>query len=51
MSKKLLNLCLMAIMMVYGISAYALGQKDGVYQIGTAQDFKDFAALVNGSEP
>ena len=51
MSKKLLNLCLMAIMMVYGISAYALGQKDGVYQIGSAQDFKDFAALVNSSEP
>ena len=41
----------MAIMMVYGISAYALGQKDGVYQIGSAQDFKDFAALVNSSEP
>ena len=51
MRKKLLNLCLMAIMMVYGISAYALDKKDGVYQIGTAQDFKDFAALVNGSEP
>ena len=51
MSKKLLNMCLMAIMMVFNMSAYALGQKDGVYQIGTAQDFRDFAALVNGSDP
>ena len=51
MSKKLLNMCLMAIMMVFNMSAYALGQKDGVYQIGTAQDFRDFAALVKSSEP
>ena len=51
MSKKLRYLCLMAIMMVLGMSAYALDQKDGVYQIGTAQDFRDFAALVNGSDP
>ena len=51
MSKKLRYLCLMAIMMVFGMSAYALDQKDGVYQIGTAQDFRDFAALVNGSDP
>ena len=51
MSKKLLYMCLTAIMMVFGMSAYALDQKDGVYQIGTAQDFRDFAAFVNGSDP
>ena len=37
--------------MVASISAYALNKVDGVYQIGTAQDFKDFATLVNSSEP
>ena len=50
MSKKLLYMCMMAIMMVFSMSAYALDKKDGVYQIGTAQDFVDFAALVNGGD-
>ena len=40
----------MAIMMVFSMSAYALDKKDGVYQIGTADDLEEFAALVNGGE-
>ena len=43
-------MCLMAIMMVFSMSAYALDKKDGVYQIGTADDLEEFAALVNGGE-
>ena len=43
-------MCLTAIMMVVGMSAYALDKKDGVYQIGTAADWEEFAALVNGGE-
>ena len=50
MSKRLLTMCLTAIMMVVGMSAYALDKKDGVYQIGTAADWEEFAALVNGGE-
>ena len=50
MSKKLLNRCLMAIMMVVSMSAYALDKVNGVYQIGTAEDLKAFAELVNGGE-
>jgi hypothetical protein len=41
----------MAIMMVFSMSVYALDKKDGVYQIGTADELKAFAELVNGSEP
>ena len=37
-------------MMVVCMSAYALNKVGGVYQIGTAQDFLDFAALVNGGD-
>ena len=50
MSKKLLYMCLTAIMMVFSMSAYALDKKDGVYQIGTADDLIAFAELVNGGE-
>ena len=50
MGKKLHYLCMMAIMMVFGMSAYALDKKDGVYQIGTAEDLIAFAELVNGGE-
>ena len=50
MSKKLLHMCLMTIMMVFSMSAYALNKVDGVYQIGTADDLKAFAELVNGGE-
>ncbi|MCR4592324.1 MAG: hypothetical protein K5672_04135 [Bacteroidaceae bacterium] len=47
MGRKLLHLCLMTIMMVLSTVAYALDKTDGVYQIGTAEDFNEFAALVN----
>ena len=50
MNKKLLKMCLMAIMMAVGMSAYALDKVNGAYQIGTAEDWKDFAELVNGGE-
>ena len=40
----------MAIMMVFSMSAYALDKNDGVYQIGTADDLEEFAALVNDGE-
>ena len=50
MRKNLLNLCLTALMCVVSTTAWALSKVDGVYQIGTAEDFNDFAALVNGGE-
>ena len=37
-------------MLVFSISAYALDKKDGVYQIGTAEDYFAFVELVNGGE-
>ena len=51
MSKRLLNLCLTALLSVVSTSAWALSQVDGVYQIGTAEDLKAFAELVNSTEP
>ena len=50
MSRKLLGTCIMAFMMAVSMSAYALEKVNGVYQIGTAEDFAEFAALVNGGE-
>ena len=50
MSKKLLHMCMMAIMMVFSMSAYALEKVGNVYQISTADDLKAFAELVNGGE-
>ena len=50
MGKKLLYMCLMTIMMVVSMSAYALDKVGNVYQIGTADDLKAFAELVNGGE-
>ena len=37
----------MAVMTVMGSSAWALDQKDGVYQIGSLEDYLAFASLVN----
>ena len=51
MSKKLLNLCLMALMSVVSTAAWALSEVNGVYQIGTAEDLVAFAELVNGENP
>ena len=50
MKKKLLNVCLTALLSIVSTSAWALSQVDGVYQIGTAADLKAFAELVNGGE-
>ena len=36
----------MAVMTVMGSSAWALDQKDGVYQIGSLEDYLAFASLV-----
>ena len=43
-------MCLTAIMMVVGMSAYALDKVGNVYQIGSAADWQEFAALVNEGE-
>ena len=51
MRKNLLNLCLTALMCVVSTTAWALSKVDGVYQIGTAEDLKAFAELVNSTEP
>ena len=51
MSRKLMNLCLTALLSVVGTAAWALSEVGGVYQIGTADDLKAFAELVNGENP
>ena len=51
MRKELLNLCLTAVLSIASTTAWALDQVDGVYQIGTAEDLKAFAELVNGENP
>ena len=48
MSKRLLNLCLTDLLSVVSTAAWALSEVNGVYQIGTAEDLKAFAELVNG---
>ena len=50
MSRKLLNLCLTALLSVVSTAAWALSDVGGVYQIGTAADLEEFAALVNDGE-
>lgn len=39
---------LLVMLMSVSTSVFALSEVDGVYQIGTAEDFNEFAALVNG---
>ncbi|MCR4921617.1 MAG: hypothetical protein K5945_07940, partial [Bacteroidaceae bacterium] len=47
----LTSLIMAGIMCLMGTKAWALEKDgDGVYQISTAQDLVDFAALVNGGE-
>lgn len=41
---------LLAMLMTFSTSAYALEKTDGVYQIGTADDFVAFAQVVNGGD-
>ncbi len=50
MKQKITSFLLLVMMWLAGVNAWALDQKDGVYQIGSAQDLADFAALVNGGE-
>ena len=47
MRKRLLNLCLTALFSVVCTAAWAL---DGVYQISSAADWEEFAALVNDGD-
>ncbi|MCR4922236.1 MAG: hypothetical protein K5945_11120, partial [Bacteroidaceae bacterium] len=48
--KKITLLSLTALMWLMGTNAWALDQKDGVYQIGTAEDLAAFAKIVNDGE-
>lgn len=48
--KRVFTSLLMAAFMAVSSSVWALSQVDGVYQIGTAEDLKAFAELVNGGE-
>ena len=50
MRKSLLSLCAAALFSVASTAAWALSDVNGVYQIGTAADWEEFAALVNGGE-
>ena len=50
MRKRLLNLCLTALMSVVCTAAWALSDVGGVYQIGSAADLEAFAQLVNDGE-
>ena len=45
MKRKLFYILVLLLMVMQG--AWALNQEDGYYMIGSAQDLKDFAALVN----
>ena len=51
MKKSTLNLCLMALMWLTGMNAWALEKNaSGYYEITSAADLKAFAELVNGGE-
>ena len=45
-----LILILMALMCLWGANAWALEEKDGVYQIGNGEDLVAFSELVNNGE-
>ena len=47
MRRKLLNLCMTALLSVVSTSAWALSEVNGFYQIGSAADIAAFAQLVN----
>ena len=50
MKKRFYSSVLAMMLCMAGTAAWALDQVDGVYQIGTAQDLKDFAALADVAE-
>ncbi|MBQ7988274.1 MAG: hypothetical protein IJ253_07165 [Bacteroidaceae bacterium] len=48
--KRISYVAMFLTMILVGTDAWALSQKDGVYQITSAQDLVDFSALVNGGQ-
>jgi len=50
MSKKLLKLWLVGLLSIASTAAWALDKVEGVYQIGSAEDYFAFVQLVNGGE-
>lgn len=50
MKRKFTSLLLSGLMCLMGANAWALSQVNGVYQISTADELAEFAALVNGGE-
>ena len=50
MRKRLLNVCLSALVCMISMSAWALEKSGNAYQIGSAEDLRAFAELVNGGE-
>ena len=50
MRKRLLNVCIMALTCMMSMSAWALEKSGNAYQIGSAEDLRAFAELVNGGE-
>jgi hypothetical protein len=50
MRRKLLNVCLMAILCLTSTTVWALDKVGDAYQIGSAEDLRAFAELVNGGE-
>lgn len=51
MRRKLLKVAALVLTFFSGLSASAVDQVDGVYQIGTPQDLIDFAEIVNSGIP
>ncbi len=50
MSKRLLNVCLMAALCLMSTTVWALDKVGDAYQIGSAADLRAYAELVNGGE-
>ena len=49
--RRIVRVAMMLFALVTTTQVWALSQEDGYYLIGSAQDLKDFAALVNGGNP
>ena len=50
MRRKLLHVCLMAVLCLTSTTVWALSKSGDAYQIGSADDLRAFAELVNGGE-
>ena len=50
MKKQLLNVCLTALVCLMSTAVWAIDKVGDVYQIGSAEDLRAFAELVNGGE-